>query len=183
MKFFYHTQTDVLGIRFKAGSGQEKKKETLPGVSMFFDKKGQLSGIEIVKASEHQPELKTFVGDLLTEITRSAQTLPREVLLAIEKTIKLGEADPNTSEEGIPNFAPRLSFDAMANVVVTEFRELGPGEGLLPKQEIIPHVVASFGDNGHLVTLEMHKALEHMPALRQFIDQGNELLALQQFFK
>jgi hypothetical protein len=187
MKFFYDSRTDQLGIQFQparkkpTGKIQRNRKEVMPGVWMDWDERNNLERIEIREASRHQPELKNFIGELVQEVIKNAQDIPKEVLLAIEGTIKLSQEDsPSTRSE---DYQPRLSFDAVANTLTTEFRTPKPGEVQMNKREVIPGIIASFTDQGELLSMDMLQALQHFPALQQFVQQGNEMLAMQHLLR
>jgi uncharacterized protein YuzE len=187
MKFFYDSRSDQLGIQFQparkkpTGKIQRNRKEIMPGVWMDWDERGNLDRIEIRDASRHQPELKHFITELVQEIISHAQDIPKEILLAIEGTLKLSEDNgPVASEQ---DYHPRLSFDAIANTLTTEFRTPRPGEVQMNKREVIPGIVANFNDQGELLSMEMLQALEHFPALQQFVQQGNEMLAMQHLLR
>ncbi len=183
MKFFYDSRTDVLGVRFKPGKAEAAahRQEVMPGVAMEFDKRNHLAYIEIRHASQHQPELGSFIQELTQELVRNSAELSKEALLAIEKTLRLGQ-DPQ-SESGGPDYNPCLSFDAVANVLVIEFLRPAPGAELMPKKQIIDGIWAIFDAQGYLVLMELHAALQHFPDLQRFVAQAQELQALQHFFR
>lgn len=185
MRFFYDSHSDRLGIQFQplrpktAAKGKQNQHEVMPGVIMGWDERGNLEQIEIRQASHHQPELKHFIHELIQEVLKHAQDIPQEILLAIEGTLRLNQDEHGPVQES--DYQPRLSFDAATNVLTTEFR--APRSGLVHKREIIPGIVAHFTEQGELLAMEMLQALQHFPALQQFVQQGNELLALQHLFR
>lgn len=187
MKFFYDSRSDLLGIQFQplrnkpASKANRSQREVMPGVFMGWDERGQLDRIEIREASRHQPELRNFITELVQEVLRQAQDIPKEILLAIEGTLRLSQ-DENSGPRDA-DYHPRLSFDAAANVLTTEFRSPRSGETLMNKREVIPGIVAHFTDQGELLAMEMLQALQHFPALQQFVQQGNEMLAMQHLFR
>lgn len=182
MKFFYDSRTDILGVRFKPGKAEAAahRQEVMPGVAMEFDKRNHLAYIEIRQASQHQPELGGFIQELAQELVRSTPELSKEALLAIEKTLRLGQ-DPVQAES--PEYNPCLSFDAVANVLVVEFLRPAAGAELMPKKQIIDGIWAVFDAQGYLVLMELHAALQHFPDLQRFVAQAQELQALQHFFR
>ncbi|PIQ26572.1 hypothetical protein COW36_01600 [bacterium (Candidatus Blackallbacteria) CG17_big_fil_post_rev_8_21_14_2_50_48_46] len=186
MKFFYDSRTDLLGIQFqpprnKPGKAGKSTKEVMPGVRMGWDERGNLDRIEIRDASRHQPELKNFISELVKEVLSHAKDIPQEILLAIEGTLRLSQEDTPSSKA--EDYKPRLSFDAISNVLTTEFRPPFPGEPMMTKREVIPGIVASFTEQGELISMELLQALQHFPALQQFVQQGNEMLAMQHLFR
>jgi hypothetical protein len=187
MKFFYDSRSDLLGIQFKparskaSGKGNRSQREVMPGVLMSWDERGTLDRLEIRQASRHQPELQNFMAELVQEVLSQARNIPQEILLAIEGTIKLSQ--DQSSEPQASDYHPRLSFDASANVLTTEFRSPRGNETLMSPREIIPGIVAYFSEQGELLSMEMLQALQHFPALQQFVQQGNEMLAMQHLFR
>jgi uncharacterized protein YuzE len=183
MKFYYDSVTDILGIRFvpaRKGDTRGQRQEILPGVQAEFDAKGNLVVLDILKASAHQPDLRTLVGELVQEVVRRSKEIPQEVLLAIEGTIRLNDDLPAGQT---PQYTPRFSYDARADVLVTEFRTLPKGDAPLAKKEVIPGIQATFDQAGQLLSMEMHYALHNFPALQQFIQQGQELQAMQHLLR
>lgn len=183
MKFFYDSRSDILGIRFKPGKPEPpgRRQEVLPGVLMDFDKRGNLAQLEIKQASRHQPDLGQMIQQLTQELVQRSGELSQEALLAIEKTLRLGH-DPETSQK-MPDYQPSLSFDAIANVLVLEFLRPGPGSELMPKKQVVEGIWAVFDAQGYLVLMELHAALQHFPDLQRFVAQGQEMQALQHFFR
>lgn len=50
-KVYYDKRTDTLWLLVKSGV-EEEYKEVMPGINIELDKKGELLGIEILKASK-----------------------------------------------------------------------------------------------------------------------------------
>ena len=182
MRFFYDSVADILGIQLKPGQDIEpaKKNEVMPGVWMGFDKKKNLVQIEIKKASQHDPNLPNLIHDLVNELIRNSGALSQEALLSIEKTLRLSEAEP---DEVPPDYSPHFSFDAVSNLIRVVFLQPSSQDNLMPKTQVLEDTLACFNQQGYLVSLEMLNALQKFPDLRRFIDQGQELLALQNMFK
>lgn len=183
MKFYYDSVTDILGIRFvpaRKGETRGQRQEILPGVQAEFDAQGQLVTLDILRASAHQPDLRNLVGELVQEVVRRSKDIPQEILLAIEGTIRLNDDAPPGST---PQYTPRFSYDARADVLVTEFRTLPKGDVPLAKKEVIPGIQANFDQDGQLLSMEMHYALHNFPALQQFIQQGQELQSMQHLLR
>lgn len=178
MRFFYDSQSDLLGIRFKPGQGDSglKQHEVMPGVSMGFDKQGALVQVEIRQASSQQPDLPQLVTQLVQELVQRTPEISKEALLAIEKTLRLGDDDEAGAE---PKYQPGFSFDASNNVLVVEFFRPASRAELMPKKQILPFVFAEFDQQGHLVSMDIQSALQQFPDLGRFIQQGQELLAVQ----
>ncbi len=182
MRFFYDSRTDILGIRFKPGKPEPaaRRQEVSPGVIMDFDLRNQLSALEVQKVSRQQPDLPRLMNQLVQELIQRSGELSQEVLLAIEKTLRLGD-DPTSKRR--TDYQPCFSFDAVANVLVVEFLRPTQGTELMPKQQILPAVWAVFDTQGQLVVMEMHSAVQQFPDLQRFVEQGQEMLAAQRFFR
>ncbi|MGV3524818.1 MAG: DUF2283 domain-containing protein [Candidatus Sericytochromatia bacterium] len=184
MRFYYDSRTDKLGIRFKPGKAETpaRRQEVMPGVLMDFDSRGNLIQLEIMRASAQQPELPHFVEELARELAQRSGELAQEALLAIEKTLRLGDDDKSPAELR-QDYAPCFSFDAISNVLVAEFLRPDPSVPMMPKKQISPEVAANFNEGGYLVNMEIRAALQQFPDLRRFVEQGQELLAVQHLFR
>lgn len=147
---------------------------------MDFDLRNQLSALEVQKVSRQQPDLPRLMNQLVQELIQRSGELSQEVLLAIEKTLRLGD-DPTSKRR--TDYQPCFSFDAVANVLVVEFLRPTQGTELMPKQQILPAVWAVFDTQGQLVVMEMHSAVQQFPDLQRFVEQGQEMLAAQRFFR
>lgn len=183
MKFFYSSRTDLLGIRFKPGKpgkpeAAARRHEVMPGILMDFDARGNLSQIEIQQVSRHQPHIPQLLEELIQELLRRSSEISQEAMLAIEKTLRLGQEPASTAD-----YQPSFSFDAIANVLLVEFLRPGPGTEMLPKKQIMQEVWANFDNQGQLISMELHGAMQHFPDLQRFVEQGQELLAMQRFFR
>lgn len=181
MRFYYASQSDLLGIQLKPGPEIEpaQKNEVMPGVWMGFDGRKNLVVVEIKQASKHDPNLPNLVGDLVGELARNSGKLAQEALLSIEKTLKLSELEPN---EQPPEYSPHFSFDAVSNLIHVGFFRPESNENLMPKTQVLPDTLACFDQQGYLVSIEIHNALQQFPDLRRFIEQGQEIVALQHMF-
>jgi len=184
MRFYYESQADVLGIYFQPGrpEGQKaaRRREVMPGIWMEFDQRRQLAKLEIHRASQHDPNLKHMVKELVQEITRRSGEMAKEALLAIEKTIRLGD-DPQAAQA--VNYQPGFNFDAASNVLVVEFFKPAVREDLLPKKQVADHIFAAFDQDGRLVSMDIQSALQQFPDLQRFIQQGQEMQAMQHLFR
>lgn len=180
MKFFYSSQTDLLGIRFKPGkqAAIARKHEIMPGVTMGFDGRGNLSQVDIQPVSQHQPQIPQLMHELIQELLRRSSEISQEAMLAIEKTIRLGQEPAATAD-----YKPSLSFDAVANVLLVEFLRPSQGTDILPKKQIMQEIWANFDGQGQLISMELHAAMQHFPDLQRFVEQGQEMLAMQRFFR
>ena len=180
MKFFYSSRSDVLGIRFKPGKHEAaaRRHEVMPGVMMDFDARGNLAQVEIQQVSRHQPHIPMLMQQLIQELLQRSGEISQEAMLAIEKTLRLGQ-DPALQAD----YQPSFSFDAAANVLLVEFLRPTPGTELLPKKQIMQEIWAIFDGQGQLVSMELHAAMQHFPDLQRFVEQGQELLAMQRFFR
>jgi len=183
MRFFYDSGLDILGIRFKPGQvGSDSKplKEVMPGVFMGFDKKGNLEQIDIKNASAQQPDLPQLVEQLVQELLANANEMSQEALLAIEKTIRLGD---DNNKQPDPEYQPGFSFDAINNVLVVDFFKPESRSNLMPKQQILPNTFAVFNQDGRLVSMDIQGALNMFPDLGRFVQQGKELQAMQNILR
>lgn len=182
MRFYYQSETDRLGIRFKPGPNEkaQRRHEVMPSIFMEFDAKGQLAQMEILNASQHQPEIKQMIQQMVQEVLKNSAELSKEAMLAIEKTLRLDD-EADTAPE--VQYSPGFSFDAVSNVLVVELIRPSSCKELLPKQRVLPNTFATFDGQGHLVSLEMPAALQQFPDLRVFVEQGQQMLALQHMFK
>lgn len=178
MRFYYDSGHDILGIRFKPGQADsgDKKHEVMPGVFMNFDAKGNLAQIDIQKASSQQPDLPQLVEQLVQELLANTKEISQEALLAIEKTIRLGD---DSSDEQNPDYQPGFSFDAINNVLVVDFFKPESRKDLMPKQQILANTFAVFNQQGHLVSMDIQGAIQQFPDLGRFVQQGQELLSMQ----
>ncbi len=147
---------------------------------MGFDKKGRLFNIAVSQVSMQQPGLDKMVEDMVQHIVNQSDEISKEALLSIEKTIRL---DVDSEESPPPHYQPHFYFDAPANLLRIELLHGIPGEARLPKQQVLDHTFASFTEQGQLIDLEITAALQQFPDLHAFIQQGQELQALQQFFQ
>lgn len=182
MRFFYDSRSDQLGIRFKPGKPEpaSRRHEVMPGILMDFDARGNLAQIEIQQISRHQPDIVHLTGQLVHELIQRSSELSQEALLAIEKTLRLGHEPAAAAHAG---YAPRFSFDAIANVLIVDLLLPSQGSELMPKREILPGTWAVFDNQGQLISMEMTSAMQQFPDLQRFVDQGQELLAMQRFFR
>lgn len=182
MRFYYSSNADVLGIFFKPGKPDQKgrRKEIMPGVWMIFDPRGALVQLEIQQASRHDPQLKQMVQMLVQEVLRQADAISKEALLAIEKTIRLND-DPQAEQAA--DYQPGFNFDAASNVLVVEFFKPPSREDLMPKKQILNNTFATFDQDGRLVSMDIQGAMQQFPELQRFVQQGQEMLALQHLFR
>ena len=180
MRFHYSGTHDNLTISFQPGKHQKatKSHEVVPNIHMGFDKKGRLLNIEVSSVSQQQPGLDVMVEDMVKHIAEQSDEMSKEALLSIEKTIRLdvGDVEP-------PHYQPHFYFDAPANLLRIELLHGIPADSRLPVQQILEHTFASFTVQGQLIDLEITAALQQFPDLHAFIQQGQELQSLQQFFQ
>lgn len=181
MRFYYSSRQDVLGIFFQPGksAGKGRRREVMPGVWMVFDPRGGLTQLEIQQASQHDPQLKQMVQTLIQEVLRQAEDISKEALLAIEKTIRLGD----DHSEQAADYQPGFNFDAASNVLVVEFFKPPAREDLMPKKQILTNTFATFDQDGRLVSMDIQGAMQQFPDLQRFMQQGQEMLAMQHLFR
>ena len=182
MRFFYRSSNDLLGVRFRPGPPERphKRHEVMPKVFMEFDAKGNLAQIEIQNASAQQPDLKQMVQNMVQEVMQHADQLSQEAMLAIEKTLRL-RTEPDEAKN--LNYSPGFNFDAQSNVLIVNLLAQTQLENLLPKQQVLPHTYATFDEDGYLVSLEIQAAMQQFPDLRKFVEQGQQMLAMQNMFQ
>lgn len=182
MRFFYRSSNDLLGVRFRPGPAERahRRHEVMPQVFMDFDAKGNLAQIEIQNASAHQPDLKDMIQNMVQAVMNQAEKLSQEATLAIEKTLRLS----TESDDKQPlSYSPGFNFDALNNVLIVNLLAQTQLENLLPKQQVLPHTYATFNEDGYLISLEIQAAMQQFPDLRQFVEQGQQMLAMQNMFK
>ncbi len=182
MRFFYRSSNDLLGVRFKPGPPERphRRHEVMPQIFMEFDAKGNLAQIEIQNASVHQPDLKDMIQNMVQQVMAQADQLSQEVMLAVEKTLRLSSGPDDGKQL---SYAPGFNFDAHSNVLIVNLLAQTQLENLLPKQQVLPHTYATFDDDGYLISLEIQGAMQQFPDLRQFVEQGQQMLAMQNMFK
>ncbi|PKL76316.1 MAG: hypothetical protein CVV27_10865 [Candidatus Melainabacteria bacterium HGW-Melainabacteria-1] len=182
MKFYYDSRSDILGIRFKPGKPEAaaRRHEAMPGVIMDFDARGNLAQVEIQPVSRHHPGIAQLVSQLAQELLARSGELSQEALLAIEKTVRLGQ-DPIAGTAA--DYQPRFSFDAIANLLIVDFLRPVAGTELSPKRQIMQDVWAIFDAQGQLISMELSSAMQQFPDLQRFVEQGQELQAAQRFFR
>lgn len=180
MRFYYSSQSDALSIRFKPGKQETaaRRHEVTPGVSLGFDGRGNLSQVDIQQVSRQQPQIPQLMQELIQELLQRSSEISQEAMLAIEKTLRLGQ-DPAAPAD----YQPSFSFDAVANVLVVEFLRPKPGTDLLPKKQIMQEIWGHFDSQGQLLSMELHGAMQHFPDLQRFVEQGQELLGMQRFMR
>ncbi len=70
MKIRYDQDVDALTIILNQASVVDESDEVRPGITLDYNKSGQLISIEIFNASEHVPDITTMEYQLTTQPPR-----------------------------------------------------------------------------------------------------------------